>query len=110
MLRVRRLLESNTPSIAPVPGGCLVVFPTPSAHNRLVHEAGDLSQCLLTATSWSVEYMGHAYDDARMVAGRWYFRSILRGEFRTFPFQKRVLPLRRNPQIQLVPGRLKRSS
>jgi hypothetical protein len=41
--------------------------------------------------------MGDAYDDARMVAGRWYFRSILGGEFQSFPFQRRVLPLRKNP-------------
>jgi hypothetical protein len=75
-----------------------------------LHEAGDLSQRLLTATSWSVEYMGDAYDDVRLVAGRWYFRSILSGEFQDFPFQKRVLPLRKNPQLQLVPGRLKRST
>jgi hypothetical protein len=54
--------------------------------------------------------MGDAYDDARMVAGRWYFRSVLTGEFQAFPFQKRVLPLRKNPQLQLVPRRLKRSS
>jgi hypothetical protein len=89
----------------------LVVFGRPSAHNcHIMHEAGGLGQRQLTATSWSVEYMGDAYDDARMVAGRWYFRSILSGEFQDFPFQKRVVPLRKNPQLQLVPGRLSRSS
>jgi hypothetical protein len=76
----------------------------------VVVREGDLSQRLLTATSWSVEYSGDAYDDARMVAGRWYFRSIVTGEFRPFLFQKQVLPLRKNPQLQLIPGRLKRSS
>ena len=75
-----------------------------------MHEAGDLSRRLLTATSWSVEYMGDAYDDVRMVAGRWYFRSLLKGEFQAFPFQKRVLPLRKNPQLELVRGRLKHPS
>ena len=75
-----------------------------------MHEAGDLRQRLLTAASWSVEYVGDVYDDARMVAGRWYFRTVLSGEFQAFPFQKRVVPLSRNPQLQLVLGKLKRSS
>jgi len=63
---------------------------------------GDLSQRLVTAMSWSVAYMGDAYDDARMVEGRWYFRSILGGEFQTFLFQRRILPLRQNPKLRIV--------
>jgi hypothetical protein len=49
--------------------------------------------------------MGDAYDDARMVAGRWYFRSVLKGEFRAFLFQKRVLRLRKNPQLRVIQSR-----
>jgi hypothetical protein len=41
--------------------------------------------------------MGDAIDDARMVNGRWYRRSIVVGDFRAFHFQKRVIPLRKNP-------------
>lgn len=52
---------------------------------------------LLAAESWSVEYMGDAFDDARMVDGRWYYRSITVKDFRPFPFQKRVIPRRKNP-------------
>jgi hypothetical protein len=56
-----------------------------------------LTSRLLRAKSWSVEYMGDAFDDARMVDGRWYYRSIIRRDFRPFHFQKRVVPLRKNP-------------
>jgi hypothetical protein len=52
---------------------------------------------LLAAQSWSVEYMGDAFDDARMVDGRWYYRNIIAKDFQPFHFQKRVIPLHKNP-------------
>jgi hypothetical protein len=42
---------------------------------------------LRAAESWSVEYMGDAFDDARMVDGRWYYRNIIVKDFQPFHFQ-----------------------
>ena len=48
------------------------------------------------ATSWSVEYGGTAYDDARQIDDGWYFRDLLNGEFRRFQDQSAVVPLFEN--------------
>ena len=63
-----------------------------------------LRRRLLKAESWSVEYMGDSYDDARMVDDRWYYRSIIVRDFRPFHFQKRVIPLRKNPSRAVDKG------
>jgi hypothetical protein len=49
------------------------------------------------AESWSVEYRGAAYDDARQVDGRWHYRDLLTREYREFPSQHDVVPLSQNP-------------
>ncbi len=49
------------------------------------------------ADSWSVEYRGTPYDDARRVEGRWYYRDLLTREYRVFTFQHDVMALSRNP-------------
>jgi hypothetical protein len=59
---------------------------------------------LLAAQPWSVEYMGDAIDDARKVEGVWYYRSIIVRDFRPFHFQKRVIPLRKNPSRAVGKG------
>ena len=45
--------------------------------------------------SWSVEYHGEAYDDAREAYGMWFYRDILTGEIRPFR-SNRVVKLCRN--------------
>jgi hypothetical protein len=49
------------------------------------------------ADTWSVEYRGTPYDDARQVDGRWYYRDLLTREYREFASQLDVVPLRKNP-------------
>jgi hypothetical protein len=63
--------------------------------NRIVNEA--LLERILLSVSWSVEYEGDAYDDARSVDGIWYFRDLLTYEYETFPLQSGVVPLFENP-------------
>jgi hypothetical protein len=63
--------------------------------SRIVNEA--LLERILTSPSWSVEYRGDAYDDARSVDGVWYFRDLLTYEYETFPLQSGVVPLFENP-------------
>jgi hypothetical protein len=41
--------------------------------------------------------MGDAFDDARVIDGCWYYRNIIARDFRPFRFQRRVVPLRKNP-------------
>jgi hypothetical protein len=48
------------------------------------------------AESWSVQYQGTPYDDARQVDGRWYYRHIVSGEYREFPSQNHLIPLSKN--------------
>jgi hypothetical protein len=55
-----------------------------------------VDQTLLESDSWSVEYFGVPFDDARVVNDVWYFRDILTGEYRRFGEQKKVLRLARN--------------
>ena len=55
-----------------------------------------LHQKIEAATSWSVEYRGTAYDDARMIDDGWYFRDLLSREFRRFQDQSVVVPLFEN--------------
>ena len=50
-----------------------------------------------SATSWSVNYDGVPYDDARQVDGIWWFRSFLDGKIRRFLSQDRVVLLFENP-------------
>jgi hypothetical protein len=52
-----------------------------------------------SATSWSVNYGGVPYDDARKIDGAWWYRSPIgdRNILR-FPLQNRVTPLFENPQ------------
>ena len=49
------------------------------------------------AESWSVQYQGTPYDDARQVDGRWYYRDIVSREYREFTFQNQVKPVSKNP-------------
>jgi len=49
------------------------------------------------AESWSVQYQGTPYDDARQVDGRWYYRDIVSREYRKFPSQDHLIPLSKNP-------------
>ena len=49
------------------------------------------------AESWSVQYQGTPYDDARQVDGRWYFRDIVSREYREFASQNHVIPQSKNP-------------
>ena len=49
------------------------------------------------AESWSVQYQGTPYDDARQVDGRWYFRDIVSREYREFASQNHVIPQAKNP-------------
>jgi hypothetical protein len=49
------------------------------------------------AESWSVQYQGTPYDDARQVHGQWYYRDILSREYRAFLSQHSVIPLSKNP-------------
>jgi hypothetical protein len=49
------------------------------------------------AESWSVQYQGTPYDDARHVDGRWYFRDIVSREYREFASQNHVIPQSKNP-------------
>lgn len=53
-------------------------------------------QTIAAAVSWSVEYGGITCDDARRVAGVWYYRDVLTGNYLRFPFQQRVVPLFEN--------------
>jgi hypothetical protein len=67
----------------------------------IVHQRSNLPLRLLKAESWSVEYLGDAYDDARMVDSRWYARRIITRVFQPFPLQDRVIPLFKNPPLNL---------
>jgi hypothetical protein len=49
------------------------------------------------AESWSIQYQGNPYDDARQVDGRWYYRDIVSREYREFASQTHVIPLSKNP-------------
>ena len=52
----------------------------------------------LSLPSWSVEYCGIAYDDARCSAnGVWYYRDIITNEIRCFANQQSVIRLHENP-------------
>ena len=53
---------------------------------------------ILSAESWSVEFMGDAVDDARMIDGVWYLRNIITKVFEPAVLQDRVVPLSRNPR------------
>jgi hypothetical protein len=55
-----------------------------------------LRQKIEAATSWSVEYGGIAYDDARRIDDGWYFCDLLTREFRRFRDQSAVIPLFEN--------------
>ena len=48
------------------------------------------------ADSWSVEYRGVAYDDARKIAGKWFYRDLLTGQYRPFAWQDGVIVLSKN--------------
>ena len=67
----------------------------------IVPRSTNLPLSLLKAESWSVEYLGDAYDDARMVDSLWYARRIISRVFQPFLLQSRVIPLFRNPPLHL---------
>jgi hypothetical protein len=55
---------------------------------------------IAAAASWSVEYAGIPYDDARRVGGVWFHWNFLtNGVYRRFAFQNRVVPLSRNESV-----------
>jgi hypothetical protein len=62
----------------------------------------DLRQKIKTAESWSVEYRGVAFDEARKVDGTWYYNNLVSGEYRIFFDQSKVLPLFKNRQRRLT--------
>ncbi len=55
-----------------------------------------LTSFLQISDSWSVEYSGIPYDDARQVDGIWYYRHFVTREFLPFALPDRVVPLFRN--------------
>jgi hypothetical protein len=59
---------------------------------------GDTNQeeDMLEAESWSVQYNGVPYDDARRVGESWYFRDVTTGKYARFPFQEKVVRLCKN--------------
>ena len=67
----------------------------------VVPRSSNLPLSLLKADSWSVEYLGDAYDDARMVDSLWYARRIVSRVFQPFLLQTRVIPLFKNPPLVL---------
>jgi hypothetical protein len=48
---------------------------------------GSLLRRIDKAESWSVQYEGTPYDDARQGDGRWYYRDIVSREYREFPLK-----------------------
>jgi hypothetical protein len=56
----------------------------------------NLRQRIDKAESWSVQYQGIPYDDARQVEGRWYYRDLLTHEYKEFHSQGHVAPLFKN--------------
>jgi hypothetical protein len=57
-----------------------------------------------SATSWSVDYYGVPYDDARKIDGVWWYRSFLGyRKILRFPLQDQVVPLFENPQFPEEP-------
>lgn len=54
-----------------------------------------------SAPSWSVNYQGIAYDDARNVDGVWMFRSPVERNVQRFLLQDHVVPLFENPTISI---------
>ena len=67
----------------------------------IVPRPANLPLSLWRAESWSVEYLGDAYDDARQVDSRWYARRIISRAFQPFLLQDRVIPLFKNPPLRL---------
>ena len=57
----------------------------------------NLRQRIDKAESWSVQYQGIPYDDARQVEGRWYYRDLLTHEYWEFRSQDHVTALFKNP-------------
>jgi hypothetical protein len=53
------------------------------------------------AASWSVNYQGVPYDDARKVDGVWLYRSLVERTIQRFPLQDRVVPLFENPTVPI---------
>ncbi len=50
-----------------------------------------------SAASWSVNYHGVPYDDARKIDGVWWYRSLIERTTQRFSLQNRVVPLFENP-------------
>jgi hypothetical protein len=48
--------------------------------------------------SWSVVYVGIAYDDARKIRGVWWYRDAATRAIHSFSLQDRVMLLTRNPK------------
>ena len=65
-----------------------------------MRQSANLPLSLLKAESWSVEYLGDAYDDARKVGSHWYARRIISRAFQPFLLQGRVIPLFKNPPFE----------
>jgi hypothetical protein len=49
-----------------------------------------------SAESWSVNYSGCPYDDARQIDAVWYYRDPATRQILRFGFQDRVIPLYEN--------------
>jgi hypothetical protein len=50
-----------------------------------------------SAASWSVNYNGVPYDDARKLEGVWWYRSFIDRKIKRFAFQDRIVSLFGNP-------------
>jgi hypothetical protein len=64
--------------------------------------SNDLLQKIKASVSWSVEYRGNAFDDAREIDGTWYYYNVVNNEYRAFFDQSKVLPLFRNRRRRLT--------
>lgn len=69
-----------------------------SASNALLQE-------LRSAQSWSVEYKGVAFDDARLVESVWYYRDIITRKYSRFPLQDQIVLLYLNDASLTVGSR-----
>ncbi len=48
---------------------------------------------LRTAESWSIQYFGAVYDDARCIDGRWFVRDLAGSAYRPCTFDGAVVTL-----------------
>jgi hypothetical protein len=55
-----------------------------------------------SSASWSVNYHGIPYDDARKVDGVWWYRSPVGRTTQRFNLQDEVMPLFENPTVTIT--------